>query len=98
MANGGFPINLMMKFMMPAGKFVSNLEGMPCPIADPAKHVEEWEMVLAWDMKAWTSAHNPPTVIGPPLSGEELKAAIRQSLARTGEDDPTGKRLKKQLE
>lgn len=91
---GGFPMNLMMKMMMPAGKFVSAMESMPCPIADPAVHAAEWEAVLEWDIRAWTTAHNPVTVVGPPLSGRELKAAIRASLARTGEDDPSGARLK----
>ncbi len=30
------------------------------------------------------------------MSTDELKAAIRESLARTGEDDPTGARLEYQ--
>lgn len=50
-------------------------------------------MVLDWDMRAWTTYHNPPTICGPDLSGPELKEAICASLARTGEDDPTGARL-----
>jgi hypothetical protein len=94
MKGGGFPINLMMKMMMPKGKFVSNLEGQPGPIADSKIHAAEWEAVLAWDIKAWSSAHNPPTVCGPDLSGDAIKAAIRESLHRTGEDDPSGARLK----
>jgi hypothetical protein len=32
--------------------------------------------------------------VGPDLGGGELKRAIRASLARTGEDDPSGVRLK----
>jgi len=96
LAAGPFPVGLIFKMMMPAGRFVSNLESAPCPIADPAAHAQQWQMVLDWDMVAWTSAHNPPTVLGPDLSRAELKAAIRASLARTGEDDPTGTRLDKQ--
>jgi hypothetical protein len=51
-------------------------------------------MVLDWDIRAWTTSHNGPTIVGPDLSGAELKQAIRASLAKTGEDDPTGARLK----
>jgi hypothetical protein len=94
MQMGGFPMSLMMKMMMPKGKFVSNFEGDAGPIADPKIHAAEWETVLAWDIRAWTSAHNPPTVCGPDLSGEAIKAAVRESIHRTGEDDPTGARLK----
>jgi hypothetical protein len=50
-------------------------------------------MVLAWDTRAWTTAHDPPTSCGPDTSGPQLKEAIRASLARSGEDDPTGARL-----
>jgi hypothetical protein len=92
--NGGFPVGLMFSMMMPKGKFVSNLEGMPGPIADSKIHADEWKLVLDWDMRAWTSAHNPPTVVGPDMSGDELKTTIRASLARSGEDDPSGARLK----
>jgi len=91
---GGFPMGLMMGMMMPKGAFVSSLEGQPGPIADPKVHAEEWQRVLGWDMRAWTTAHNPPTVCGPDLSGPQLKEAIAASLARSGEDDPTGARLK----
>jgi hypothetical protein len=91
---GGFPMGFLMSMMMPQGKFVSSLEGQPGPIADSKVHTDEWKMVLDWDMRAWTTAHNPPTIIGPDLSGAELKEAISASLARTGEDDPTGARLK----
>jgi hypothetical protein len=94
MKSGGFPVGMMMKMMMPAGAFKSALEGAPAPIADSAKHSQEWEAVLDWDLKAWTSCHDPPTICGPDLSGEQIKAAIRESLARSGEDDPTGARLK----
>jgi hypothetical protein len=94
MTSGGFPMNLMMSMMMPKGAFKSMLEGMPGPIEDPKKHVEEWEQVLGWDFKAWTSAHDPPTICGPDMNGDDIKAAIRESLHRSGEDDPTGARLK----
>jgi hypothetical protein len=89
-----FPMNLMMLMMMPKGAFVSGLEGNPGPIADSRVHADEWNLVLGWDIRAWTGAHNPPTVVGPDLSGAEIKQAIRASIARTGEDDPTGARLK----
>jgi len=92
--NGGFPVGLMFKMLMPEGAFVSTFEGMPGPIADSKIHAEEWQMVLDWDIRAWTSSHNPPTVCGPDMSGAEIKTAIRASLARTGEDDPSGARLK----
>jgi|GEM_PF-1926347 len=91
---GGFPMNVLFKMLLKKGQFVSSLEGQPQPIADSKIHLQEWETVLAWDLRAWTSCHNPPTVVGPPLSPKELKEAIRASLARTGEDDPTGARLK----
>ena len=88
------PLNLMMKLMMKPGDFKSTLEGQPGPIADSKLHLEEWELVLTWDIKAWTSAHNPVSICGPDLSGDEIKKAIRESLSRSGEDDPTGARLK----
>jgi hypothetical protein len=91
---GGFPLSLMMKMMMPKGAFKSTLEGQPGPVADSKVHAEEWEAVLAWDIKAWTTSHDPPTICGPDMSGDEIKAAVRESLARSGEDDPTGARLK----
>jgi hypothetical protein len=91
---GGFPMGVLMSMMMPKGKFVSMFEGQPGPIADSRVHADEWRMVLDWDIRAWTTAHNIPTVCGPDLSGLELKEAIVASLARTGEDDPTGARLK----
>jgi hypothetical protein len=94
MKAGGFPLNLMMKMMMPKGVFRSSLEGQPGPIADPAAHAAQWEMVLGWDVKAWTTAHDPPGVGGPDCEGEEIKAMVRASIHRSGEDDPTGKRLK----
>ena len=94
MKEGGFPMNVLMKLMMPRGSFRSMYEGMPGPIADSRKHHEEWEAVLAWDLKAWTTSHDPPTICGPGMSGDEIKAAIRASLHRSGEDDPTGARLK----
>jgi hypothetical protein len=92
--SGGFPMNVLMSMMMPKGKFASLFEGQPGPIADSKIHAAEWKMVLDWDLRAWTTAHNPPTICGPDLSGADLKAAIRASIARTGEDDPTGARLK----
>ena len=91
---GGFPMAMMMDMMMPKGSFKSELEGQPGPIADSKKHLDEWNMVLGWPIRAWTTAHNPPTVVGPDISGDEIKAAIRASLQRSGEDDPTGARLK----
>jgi hypothetical protein len=95
MRTGGFPMNLIMSMtLMSKGAFKSLFESQPGPIADPSVHVAEWEEVLGWDIQAWTTCHNPPTIIGPQMSGEEIKAAIRKSLARTGEDDPTGMRLK----
>jgi hypothetical protein len=94
MSFGGFPMSLMFSMMMPKGSFRSELEGQPGPIADSRIHCDEWNMVLDWDMRAWTGAHNPPTVIGPDMSGAQLKEAIRASLHKTGEDDPTGARLK----
>lgn len=94
MQSGGFPLNILLKILLPDGSFKSALEGQPAPIADSKVHAEEWEAVLDWDIRHWTSCHNPPQVVGPNLSGEEIKAAVRASLARTGEDDPTGKRLK----
>jgi hypothetical protein len=90
----GFPMNLMFSMMMPKGAFVSAFESNPAPIADSRAHVEAWNMVLDWDIRAWTTSHNGPTIVGPDLSGAELKQAIRASLAKTGEDDPTGARLK----
>jgi hypothetical protein len=94
MKAGGFPMNIMMGLMMPKGKFVSFFEGNPGPVADSKIHAEEWEAVLDWDIRAWTSSHNPPTICGPDMSGTEIKKAVRESLHRTGEDDPTGSRLK----
>ena len=94
MSTGGFPLNLMMSMLMPKGAFKSLLEGMPLPIDDAKKHAEAWQAVLAWDFEAWTSSHDPPTICGPDLSGDEIKQLIRASLGRTGEDDPTGSRLK----
>jgi len=94
MPMGGFPMGLMFEMMMPKGSFKSNLEGQPGPIADSKIHFDEWNMVLDWPIRVWTSAHNPPTVVGPDLSGEQIKQEIRASLARSGEDDPTGARLK----
>ena len=91
---GPFPLNLMMKLMMKPGDFKSTLEGQPGTIADSKLHLEEWELVLAWDIKAWTSAHNPVSICGPDSSGDEIKKAIRESLSRSGEDDSTGGRLK----
>jgi len=58
------------------------------------KHYEEWQQVLDWDIKAWTTCHDPVAVCGPDFSGAEIKEAIRESLHRTGEDDPSGARLK----
>ncbi|CAM9793859.1 unnamed protein product, partial [Heterosigma akashiwo] len=97
--NAPFPLNLMMKKMLMArGKFNSLYENEPAPFQSIAKHVQEWEMVLGWDFKDWTSSHNPPTVIGPgqaeQLHPAVLKKRIRQSLRRTGEDDPSGRSLK----
>lgn len=43
-----------MKLMMKPGDFKSNLEGQPSPIADSKLHLEQWELVLSWDIKAWT--------------------------------------------
>ena len=94
MQNGGFPLNILFRFLNPPGTFKSALEGQPAPVADPKIHAEEWQAVLDWDIRAWTSCHNPPRVCGPDMSGEEIKAAVRASIARSGEDDPTGARLK----
>jgi hypothetical protein len=91
---GGFPMNLMMALTSPKGSFKSGLEGQAAPIADPAVHAASWRAVLDWDIKAWTSMHDPPTVSGPDMDGESIKQAVRESLKRSGEDDPTGARLK----
>jgi hypothetical protein len=94
MENGGFPLNILLKILLPDGSFKSALEGQPAPIADSKIHATEWQAVLDWDIQHWTSCHNPPQVCGPNMGGEEIKAAIRASLARSGEDDPTGQQLK----
>jgi hypothetical protein len=94
MQNGGFPLNILLKFLLPDGAFKSALEGQPAPIADSVVHAAEWEAVLDWDIRHWTSCHNPPQIGGPDLSGDDIKTAVRASLARSGEDDPTGNRLK----
>lgn len=91
--NGGFPANVLMRLMMPPGTFKSALELQPAPVVDAAKHAAAWESVLQWDVEAWATAHDPPTVSGPPMSGEEITAAVRASVQRSGEDDPTGARL-----
>lgn len=93
MKTGPFPLNLMMKMMMKPGDFKSTLEGQPGPIADSAMHFAQWQAVLDWEIRAWTTAHDPPTICGPDLNGAEIKQAIRESLHRSGEDDPTGARL-----
>ena len=84
----------MMKLMMKPGDFKSNLEGQPSPIADSKLLLEQWELILSWDIKAWTSAHNPVSNYGADLSRNEMKKTIRESLGRSGEDDPTVARLK----
>jgi hypothetical protein len=94
MQDGGFPLNIILKLLLPDGTFKSAFEGQPAPIADSKIHAAEWEAVLDWDIRHWTSCHNPPQVHGPDMSGDDIKAAVRASLARTGEDDPTGQRLK----
>jgi hypothetical protein len=94
MPMGGFPMSLMFSMMMPKGSFKSTLEGQPGPIADAEIHAAEWAAVLDWNIKAWTSAHDPPTVCGPNLPGDEIKRLVRESIHRSGEDDPTGARLK----
>lgn len=94
LSSGGFIVNFMMSLMMPKGAFRSMLEGTPAPIADPRVHAEEWQRVLDWPVRAWTSAHDPPTVCGPDLDGEQIKQAVRDSIHKSGEDDPTGARLK----
>lgn len=94
MKRGGFPMSFLFKMILKKGQFVSSLEGQPAPIADSKIHAEAWEAVLAWELKAWTSCHNPPQVIGPDMTGTEIKEAVRASLHRSGEDDPTGARLK----
>jgi hypothetical protein len=94
LAMGGFPMSLMFSIMMPKGSFKSALEGHPGPIADSKVHADEWAAVLGWEIKAWTSAHDPPTVCGPNLPGDEIKRLVRESIHRSGEDDPTGARLK----
>jgi hypothetical protein len=92
---GPFPIGFMLKMMMmKPGAFRSMLEAAPGPIADSKAHCDAWESVLSWDIGAWTTAHDPPTVCGPDMNGDEIKAAIRASLKRSGEDDPSGARLK----
>ena len=92
--DGGFPLNILLKFLIPDGSFKSTFEGQPQPVANSKIHAEEWDAVLDWDIHYWTSCHNPPQICGPEMSGDEIKAAVRASLARTGEDDPTGQRLK----
>jgi len=94
MSMGGFPVSWLFSMMVPKGSFKSSLEGQPAPIADPAIHAQTWATVLDWDLKAWTSAHDPPTVCGPDLPADEIKQLIRASIHRSGEDDPTGARLK----
>jgi hypothetical protein len=94
MKSGGFPVGLMMSMMMPKGAFKSALEGQAAPIADSAVHAATWDRLLDWDIKAWTSPHDPPRVSGPDLDGDAIKQLIRESLQRSGEDDPTGARLK----
>lgn len=94
MTMGGFPVSWMFSIMMPKGSFRSTLEGQPGPIADSKLHADAWSAVLDWDIKAWTSAHDPPTVCGPNLPGNEIKRLVRESIHRSGEDDPTGARLK----
>ena len=49
-------LNFMMKLMMKPSDFESNLEDHPSPIADSKLHLEQLELVLSWDMKAWISA------------------------------------------
>lgn len=93
MQNGGFPLNILLKFVLSDGSFKSAFEGAPAPVADSKIHAQEWEAVLDWDIEYWTSCHNPPRVCGPKLSGADIKAAVRASIARTGEDDPSGARL-----
>ena len=67
---GPFPMNLLMKMMMKPGTFNSSLEGQPAPVADSKRHLEEWEAVLDWDIRAWTTAHDPPTICGPDMGGD----------------------------
>jgi len=90
---GRFPMSVLASFLLPKGAFDSNLLTQPAPLHDPAEHVRQWETVLAWPFEAWTSFHDRPTICGPDENGAELKRLIRKSLARTGEDDPTGARL-----
>jgi hypothetical protein len=94
MSMGGFPVSFMFSMMMPKGSFKSSLEGQPAPIADSKRHADAWAAVLDWNIKAWTSAHDPPTVCGPNLPGDEIKRLVRESIHRSGEDDPTGARLR----
>jgi hypothetical protein len=91
---GGFPMGFFMNMGMPPGSFKSALEMQAQPIADSQKHWDEWQMVLDWDFSHWVTCHDPPQVSGPPGGGEAIKAMIRASLAKSGEDDPTGARLK----
>jgi hypothetical protein len=91
---GGFPLSLMFAMMMPKGTFKSSLEDQPGPVADSKVHAASWAAVLDWDIRAWTSAHDPPTVCGPKLPGAEIKRLVRESIHRSGEDDPSGARLK----
>ena len=54
-------------------------------------------MKSPWSMSPIISLLAPTAVercCGPDMSSDELKQAIRDSLARTGEDDPTGQSLK----
>ena len=63
LAMGGFPVSWLFSMMMPKGSFRSSLEGQPAPIADSKLHAETWARVLDWNIKAWTSAHDPPRVV-----------------------------------
>ena len=49
---GPFTLNLIMKLIMKPGDFKSNLEGQPSHIVDSKLHLEQWKLVLSWDIKA----------------------------------------------
>lgn len=80
----------MLGALLKPGTFKSSMEDNATPIADPALHAATWEHVLSWPICAWTTAHDPPRVCGPDWTGDAIKDAIRASLAKTGELDPTG--------
>lgn len=94
LSTGAFPLNLVFKLLVKNGVFKSSMEDNATPLGDIALHVQTWEKILAWPIRAWTTAHDPVKVCGPDASGKEIKELIRASLARTDELDPTGQTYK----